>query len=64
MEELHAKMAEYMACGCRLGWLIDPAARATHVYAEGAPIALVPFEEPLSGGELMPGLAVVMATLA
>ncbi len=68
MEELHAKMAEYMACGCRLGWLIDPSARLTHVYAGGEtpdwPVVVVPFDQPLSGGELMPGLTVTLAELA
>jgi Uma2 family endonuclease len=32
MEDLHAKMEEYMACGARLGWLLDPQSKEVFVY--------------------------------
>lgn len=32
LEELHAKMREYIANGARLGWLIDPDSRTVFVY--------------------------------
>lgn len=59
LSELREKMDEYMDCGCRLGWLIDPQNRRTYVYNENGEIQTVPFEEKLSGGEVMPGLEVV-----
>ena len=59
LSELREKMDEYMDCGCRLGWLIDPQNRRTYVYNENGEIQTVSFEEKLSGGEVMPGLEVV-----
>lgn len=59
LSELREKMDEYMDCGCRLGWLIDPQNRRTYVYNENGEIQTVPFEEKLSGGEVMPGFEVV-----
>lgn len=32
LAELQEKMREYMACGARLGWLIDPQSRSVYVY--------------------------------
>ncbi len=59
LSELREKMDEYMDCGCRMGWLIDPQNRRTYVYNENGEIQTVPFEEKLSGGEVMPALEVV-----
>ena len=61
LPELREKMDEYMACGCRLGWLIDPQNRRTYVYSENGDIQTVPFEGILSGGEVMPGLELRLA---
>lgn len=55
MEDLHAKMEEYIACGARLGWLLDPERREVFVYRpEGNPEKLsdpakVPGELVLNG---------------
>jgi Uma2 family endonuclease len=57
--ELREKMQEYMDCGCRLGWLIDPQYRRTYVYAENGDIQTLSFNDKLSGGEVMPGLEVI-----
>jgi Uma2 family endonuclease len=58
LSELREKMDEYMECGCRLGWLMDPQNRRTYVYSENGEIQTVSFDEVLSGGELMPDLEV------
>ncbi len=63
MAALKEKMEEYMACGCRLGWLIDPQQRETRVYFENGDIHTVPFEEDLSGGDVLPGLSLCMAEI-
>lgn len=55
---LKQKMEEYMFCGCRLGWLIDPQNKQTLVYAEGEAVRTVPFDEFLTGEAVMPGLEV------
>lgn len=41
--KLRAKMREYMACGARLGWLIDPKRRTVEAYRPG--------EDPVVGDE-------------
>lgn len=60
---LKDKMEEYMACGCRLAWLIDPKSRKTWVYSENGDIQTIPFETPLSGGEVMPGFELRLADI-
>lgn len=55
---LRAKMAEYLANGARLGWLIDPEARTVTVYRPGSrPERLVAPARILGDPEL-PGLVV------
>ena len=55
LRRLLAKMEEYQANGCLLGWLVDPVERRVHVFgAEGPAEALV---EPatVSGDPVLPG---------
>jgi Uma2 family endonuclease len=59
LSELREKMDEYMDCGCRLGWLIDPQNRRTYVYTENGEIQTKSFDEELSGEEVLPGLDVI-----
>ena len=58
LEALQAKIAEFIACGCRLAWLVDPYERRTLVYEGEQPPYAVLFEEVLRGGEVLPGLVV------
>ena len=58
LNELREKMAEYMDCGCRLGWLIDQQNHRTYVYSENGDIQTIQFENILSGNEVMPGLSI------
>ncbi|MCC6410060.1 MAG: Uma2 family endonuclease, partial [Saprospiraceae bacterium] len=58
---LKLKMAEYMACGCRLGWLVDPQNTQTLVYHENNEVETVAFNQVLTGGDVMPGLEVTLA---
>lgn len=58
LSELREKMDEYMDCGCRLGWLVDPQNRRTYVYSANGDIQTVSFDDALSGGDVMPGLEV------
>lgn len=55
---LREKMTEYVACGCRLGWLIDPQNRCTYVYPEHGTAQTIPFTTALSGGEVLPDFSV------
>ena len=61
LAELQEKMGKYLKNGVRLGWLIDPKARLTHVYRPGQEPEVVPFETPLSGEDVMPGFEMNVA---
>ncbi len=60
---LKEKMEEYIAVGCRLGWLVDPKGRKTFVYTENGDIQTVSFDDTLSGGEVLPGFELQLAEL-
>jgi Uma2 family endonuclease len=55
LRNLQAKMQEYLACGAKLGWLIDPLERRAWIYRPVSEVELL--EEPLTltAGPLMPG---------
>lgn len=55
LEELRAKMGEYMDNGVFLGWLINPKAQQVEVYRQGQPVELLDAPESLSGGVILPG---------
>src|SRR5581483_11618039 len=53
--ELQEKMAEYLANGARLGWLIDPREARVHVYRPGRPVEVLQRPDRLSGEGVLPG---------
>ena len=54
---LQAKMAEYIANGARLGWLIDPIARRVYVYRPNAPVEALDAPDTLSAEPELAGFA-------
>ena len=52
---LQRKMAEYIAHGARLGWLIDPRNRRVVIYRPGQEPEVLEDPETLSGEDVMPG---------
>ena len=54
---LQAKMAEYIANGARLGWLIDPIARRVYVYRPNAPVEVLDAPDTLSAEPELAGFA-------
>ncbi len=59
---LKEKMEEYMACGAKLGWLIDPFNQEAFVYKPNQPLQTIsPLTGSLTGGTLMPGLVVPLS---
>ena len=52
---LQHKMAQYIANGARLGWLIDPYRRRVYIYRPGAPVELLEDPETVSGEDVLPG---------
>jgi Uma2 family endonuclease len=51
-----AKLEEYLACGARLGWLIDPDERRAYVYRPGRVVHVVEQATELRGDPELPGL--------
>ena len=54
---VQAKMAEYIANGARLGWLIDPIARRVYVYRPNAPVQVLDAPDTLSAEPELAGFA-------
>ena len=58
---LQKKMAEYLANGARLGWLIDPLERQVFVYRPGAPVEHLQDPATLSGEPVLAGFTLDLA---
>lgn len=53
---LQEKMQEWIASGCRLAWLIDPALEKVHIYREnGSQEEVNGFDQKVSGEDVLPG---------
>jgi Uma2 family endonuclease len=63
LSQLREKIEEFMECGCRLAWLIDPQNRRTYVYSENGEIQTISFDDTLTGQDVMPGLALRLAEI-
>lgn len=55
LEKLQAKMAEYIANGSKLGWLIDPDKMQVHVYRPGQAVQVLDNPTSISGDPELPG---------
>ena len=55
LEELQAKMRDYMDNGARLGWLINPQARQVEIYRQGQRVEVLQAPLALSGEDVLPG---------
>ncbi|PYT04817.1 MAG: hypothetical protein DMF65_01375 [Acidobacteria bacterium] len=55
LQELQAKMEEYVTNGAQLGWLIDPQERRVHVYHAQAQAEVLDSPETVSGDPLLKG---------
>lgn len=55
LSELRTKMAEYVASGLRLGWLINPHDQKVEIYRAGQAVEVVAMPTVLSGEEVLPG---------
>jgi Uma2 family endonuclease len=53
--DLRARMAEYIAQGVRLGWLIDPETQTVEVYRPGRDPEILTRPTTLSGEDVLPG---------
>lgn len=55
LEDLQAKMQEYLDNGARLGWLLDPRPRHLYVYRPDADVERLENPETVSGEPVLPG---------
>ncbi len=55
LKVLQEKMEEYIANGCKLGWLIDPDQLQVHVYRPGQPVLVLDNPTSVSGDPELPG---------
>lgn len=53
-----AKVQDYLAAGTRAVWLVDPMTRTVTVYLSGGSVRFYREEEPLDGGDVLPGLRI------
>ncbi|HVW29849.1 MAG TPA: Uma2 family endonuclease [Polyangiaceae bacterium] len=63
LDELKSKLAEYIANGVELGWLIDPFARAVHVYRPGEVPQVLRDVDRVSGEPLLPGFVLDLSAI-
>ena len=63
VNELQNKMREYIDCGVKLGWLINPDARQVEIYRLGQDKEILDNPLTLSGEDIMPGLVVDLSEI-
>jgi Uma2 family endonuclease len=55
LEPLQEKMAEYLANGARLGWLLDPEERKVYIYRPDTRVDCLENPSQLTGDPVLPG---------
>jgi Uma2 family endonuclease len=55
LQTLRQKMQEYINCGVRLGWLIDPQNQRVEIYRPGQDVEILRSPTSLSGEDVLPG---------
>lgn len=63
LAEQRAKLEEYIACGARLGWLVDPEDRRVYVYRPGRPVEIQDGAAELRGDPELPGFVLDLGAI-
>ncbi|MEM7760995.1 MAG: Uma2 family endonuclease, partial [Cyanobacteria bacterium P01_A01_bin.40] len=63
LDELQNKMKEYLNCGVKLGWLINPDAKQVEIYRQGKEKEVLYDPKILSGESIMPGFTVSLTEI-
>jgi Uma2 family endonuclease len=58
--EMHAKMVDYFAAGCRVVWIVDPARRCLTIHREDENPVLLGQDDTLTEPELLPGFSLAI----
>jgi Uma2 family endonuclease len=61
--DIHAKVADYLAAGTRLVWVLDPATECVRAYRSLFAPALLTDADELDGGDVVPGFRVKVSEL-
>lgn len=61
--EIRAKVADYLAAGCRLVWVVDPGRRIVTAYRELLAPKTVGENASIDGEDVLPGLTIPVASL-
>ncbi|MGB3495675.1 MAG: Uma2 family endonuclease [Elainellaceae cyanobacterium] len=62
--ELRVKMAEYMASGLRLGWLINPQDQQVEIYRADHAVEVVSMPTGLSGADVLSGFELPVGAIS
>jgi len=63
LKTLHEKMQEYIDCGVRLGWLIDPQNQQVTIYRQRQDREVLESPSSLSGEDVLPGLVLDLSQI-
>ena len=63
LSNIQNKMKEYMNCGVRLGWLINPDTKQVEIYRQGQEKEVLDNPQTLSGEDIMSGLIVDLSEI-
>ena len=55
---MHAKVADYLAAGCPLVWVVDPVRHAVAVHRNLLFPSMLGEDDVLEGGDVLPGFSV------
>ncbi len=61
--ETQQKLMEYLSCGVKLGWLINPDQKEVEIYRSGKDRELLSNPNSLSGEDILPGLNVDLSDI-
>ncbi|MEM9507571.1 MAG: Uma2 family endonuclease [Cyanobacteria bacterium P01_E01_bin.35] len=63
LSETQQKMMEYLDCGVKLGWLINPDAKEVEIYRHGQDQQLLNNPSSVSGEDILPGFTLDLAEI-
>src|SRR5262245_20352488 len=61
--EIHGKVADYLAAGCKLVWVVDPKRRIVTVYRTLLSPRRIGVDDLLDGEDVLPGFSVPVSAL-
>lgn len=63
LTNVRKKMEEYISCGAKLGWLIDPLKKTVHIYRAGKDVEILAQPASVSGEDVLPGFTLQLAEI-